>query len=366
MLRERPKMIDPLSDILSLLRPQRQGSGAINFGGDWRAHFPAHRGVRCYAVSRGECWIEVQGLGEPVHLVRDDCVLLATGTPFWIGSASNAQPIASSDLALFSQDKISTVNGGGACVLVGGHFLLDDAHEQLLSSALPALVVVRDEGQREALGSALKGLWIELETPQPGGRLVVDHLNQMMLIFALRLYVSSGAPRPTGWLSALADKRIAKALAAIHSSFEKRWTLQALAAQAGMSRTVFAQSFKALVGATPMTYLNQWRMTTAAYRLSEFNVPVGEVALAVGYGSETSFSTAFRKAFGVAPSDFARHHIKPNLGSRYKVQASADLACDQDRLRQPRFDTEPRMAPAANRHGTKQANNAPTASDVAP
>jgi len=311
MLRERPEMIDPLSDILTLLRPQPQGSGAINFGGDWGVQFPAHRGVRCYAVSRGECWIEIEGFGEPVHLVSDDCLLLASGRPFRIGSASNAELIAASDVALFSQDRISTVNGGDACVLIGGHFLLDNAHEQLLSSALPPLVVVRDQGQRDALGSALKGLWLELATPQPGGRLVIEHLNQMMLIFALRLYVSSEAQRPTGWLSAFADKRIAKAFAAIHASPENPWTLQALAAEAGMSRTVFAERFKALAGATPMTYLQQWRMATAAYHLRELNMPVGQVALTVGYGSGTSFSTAFRKAFGVAPRDYARHHIKP-------------------------------------------------------
>ncbi len=307
-------MIDPLSDVLTLLRPQRQGSGAINFGGDWEVQIPAHRGVRCYAVSRGECWIEVAGHGEPVHLVRDDCLLLASGRPFRIGSASNAVPIAASDSALFLQDRISTVNGGGACLLIGGHFLLDDAHEQLLSSALPPLVVVRDQGQREALGLALKGLWLELDTPQPGSRLVIEHLNQMMLIYALRLYASSEDQRPKGWLSALADKRIAKALAAIHASPEKAWTLQALAAEASMSRTVFAECFKALVGATPMTYLNEWRMTTAAYRLREFKMPVGQVALAVGYGSGTSFSTAFRKAFGVAPRDYARPPLRHAQG----------------------------------------------------
>ncbi len=203
-------MIDPLSDILTLLRPQRLGSGAVNFGGDWAVQFPARRGVRCYAVSCGECWIEVEGLGGPVHLGRDDCLLLASGEPFRIGSASNAEPIAASDLALFSEDRISTVNGGGACLLIGAHFLLDEAHEQLLSSALPPLVVVRDQGQREALGLALKGLWLELDPPQPGGRLVVEQLNQMMLIFAMRLYTSSEDQRPTGWLSALAERILQK------------------------------------------------------------------------------------------------------------------------------------------------------------
>jgi AraC-like DNA-binding protein len=309
-------MIDPLSDILTVLRPQRQGSGAIDFGGEWEVVFPAHHGVRCYAVSRGQCWIDVDGFGDAVHLLRDDCVLLASGRPFRIGNAASAELTTPCDPALFSQDTIATVNGGGACVLIGGHFLLDDTHAQLLSSALPPLVVVRDPGQREALGSALKGLWVELATPQPGGRLVIDHLNQMMLIFALRLYVRSEAQRPTGWLSALADKRIAKALAGIHASPEKPWALHALAAEAGMSRTVFAECFKGLVGVTPMAYLNEWRLATAAHRLSHFNVPVGEVAFAVGYGSGTSFSTAFRRMFGVAPSDYARLHSRQHARSR--------------------------------------------------
>ena len=304
-------MIDPLSDVLTLLKPQRCGSGAIDFGGHWQVTFPAQRGVRCYAVSRGECWIDVEGAGGPTHLVRDDCLLLASGRPFRIGSAPEAEATAATDPALFATDTISTVNGGGNCVLIGGHFVLDDAHERLLSSALPLFVAVRDQEHRDALGSALKSLWIELETPQPGGRLVIEHLNQMMLIFVLRLYANSEAQRSTGWLSALADKRIARALAAVYASPEKPWTLRALASEAGMSRTVFAECFKALVGASPMTHLNEWRMMTAASYLRELDRSIGEVAHAVGYGSGTAFSTAFRRTFGMSPRDYARNRIEP-------------------------------------------------------
>ncbi|HEX7814988.1 AraC family transcriptional regulator [Dyella sp.] len=300
-------MVDPLSDILSLLKPRRQGSGVVDLGGDWQMQCPAFRGVRCYAISRGECWIMVEGLDAPVHLTRDDCLLLATGRPFRMASAAEPSGRSTSAPSMFSHDRILTVNGGGACVLIGAHFHLDDVYERLFSSALAPLVVVRDPGQREALGSALKGLWRELETPQPGGRLVVDHLNQMMLIFALRLYVNSQVQRPTGWLAALSDKRMVKAFAAMHASPEQSWTLQALARQAGMSRTLFAECFKALVGTTPMAYLNQWRMAVAADHIRTSHMPVGQVALAVGYGSGPAFSTAFRKAFGVSPSEYAMH-----------------------------------------------------------
>ena len=312
-------MIDPLSDVLMLLRPRRQAAGAVDFGGDWSVRVPATRGVRCYAVGRGDCWIEVEDFNGAVHLVRDDCVLLASGRAFRIGSASDAGLIGRFDPAVLSRDGISRVNGGAACFLIGGHFLLDIAHEQLLSSALPPLVVVQDQGQRDALGAVIKGLWLELETAQPGGRLVIDHLNQMMLIFALRLCVSSNIQRPTGWLSALADKRLSRALGAIHGSPEKPWTLQALAGEAGMSRTVFAGCFKALVGFTPVAYLYQWRMAIAVYSLRASNMPVSQVAVAVGYGSATSLSTAFRKAFGVAPRDFAR--------TLHEAEQSVESAC---------------------------------------
>ena len=327
-------MVDPLSDILTLLRPRRQAAGIVNFGGDWEIRFPRDHGIRCYAIGRGEAWIEVEGAGAAVHLVRDDCVVLASGNAFRMGSASKTEFILPSDPTLFSRDGISTLNGGGACVLIGGHFLLDTTQEDLLSSALPPLIVVRDPGQRDALGSALKGLWFELEEPQPGGRLVIEHLNHMMLIFALRLCVSSDAYRPTGWLSALADKRIARALASIHTAPEKPWALRTLAAEASMSRTVFAECFKTMVGSAPMTYLHQWRMATASHHLGRLGMPVAQVAVAVGYSSATSFSTAFRKAFGVAPRDYvltplkARPGVELTRGSSFaRAQSRPDASC---------------------------------------
>lgn len=306
MLRERPVLIDPLSDILALLKPDRVGSGAVNFGGEWSVNFPASAGVRCYAVSRGSCWIEVEGCGPARQLLEDDCIVLGRGKPFQIGNRLDVESTAQFDHLLFSNDRISTVNGGGACVLIGGHFLLDSTYEKLLSTALLPLVVVRAKEQRDTLGTALRALWLELEGENPGRRLIIDHLNQMMLVVALRLCITAAAQTPSGWLSALADKRIAKAFAAIHEAPEKAWTLQALAAQAGMSRTIFAERFKSTTGFTPMSYLTEWRMAIAAHHLRLPHTSVAEVAAAAGYGSTTAFSAAFRKMFGLSPSSYAR------------------------------------------------------------
>lgn len=220
-------MIDPLSDVLSLLRTRREGAGAIDFGGDWTVRLSPDRGLRCYVVGHGECWIEVENLGAPRKLAANDCIVLTGGRWCRIGSAAEVGTSVECDPSLFSRDQISTVNGGGACLLIGAHFGFDDVHKYLIAKVLPPFLVVRDERKRGTLGLALKALWLELETPEPGGRLVIDHLNQMMLISALRLYVQSGAGHTTGWLTGLADKRIARALAAMHGSPEKSWTLQA-------------------------------------------------------------------------------------------------------------------------------------------
>lgn len=104
-----------------------------------------------------------------------------------------------------------------------------------------------------------------------------------------------------GWLFALADPAMAAAIGAMHAKPGRRWTLQALAGRAGMSRSTFARFFKAVIEAAPMAYLARWRMLLAAERLADGGEPVVAIALSLGYASESAFSTAFRRAIGRAP-----------------------------------------------------------------
>jgi len=140
--------------------------------------------------------------------------------------------------------------------------------------------------------------------PDSGDHLC-QHLAHLMLVQALRLYLSHGIGRGVGWLFALADPMITAAVEAIHARPGARWTLPARFQKAGMSRSIFAEEFKAVSGSSPIDYLKRWRMLFACDRLIKQNEPIPVIALSLGYESEAAFSTAFKRIMGCAPRKYA-------------------------------------------------------------
>lgn len=138
----------------------------------------------------------------------------------------------------------------------------------------------------------------ELALAQPGSVLIAQHLAHMILVQALRLHL--GEAKDVGWLSALSDRRIGAAIAAIHREPARRWSVESLAVSVGMSRSSFAARFRQLVGEGPIEYLTRWRMLLAARNLSRGD-PIGAVARSIGYESDSAFSTAYRRLMGTTP-----------------------------------------------------------------
>jgi AraC-like DNA-binding protein len=171
---------------------------------------------------------------------------------------------------------------------------------------LPPIVHIRDQAGQAALRWSVERTIEELREPQPGGFLIVQHLAHMMLVQALRLHLEEGSKAGIGWLFALADRQMSMAMNAMHNDPAHRWTLQELAARAGMSRSSFAQKFKETVGTSPMDYLTQWRMLLAGDRLENSRDPISIIAPSLGYESEAAFSTAFKKVMGCSPRQYGR------------------------------------------------------------
>jgi AraC-like DNA-binding protein len=299
--------MDPLSDVLSLLKPRAYMSGGFDAGGDWSIQFPPHAGIKCYAIVSGHCWLSLEDAAEPARLKAGDCFLLPSGRPFSLASDLTLHP---SDFrkvfAAGRRNGLASVNGGGDFFLVGSHFLLDGPHAGILLGVLPPIVHIRKESDRAELRWSLERMRQELRDPQPGGFLVAQHLAHLMLVQALRLHLAEGLTGGVGGLFALADKQMGAAIAAMHDDPAQRWTLQALAERAGMSRSVFALRFKQTVGASPMDYLTRWRMLLAADRLMNSGDSVSTIALSLGYESESAFSTAFKRVMGVSPRQYGR------------------------------------------------------------
>jgi AraC-like DNA-binding protein len=297
--------MDPLSDILSLMKPSSYGFRGLDAGGDWALGYAASAGVRCYAIQSGRCRIELEGEAEALHLSAGDFILLPGGTAYRL---CGGEPTEAIDAFRFFPSvppgRTAVLNGGGDCMGVGGYFYFGGLHAERLLDALPPVMHIDADRGRAALTSSIDRLMTELREPRPGSVLMAEHMAQALLIEALRVHLNH-APAGTGWLLALADRKIHAAIAAMHGEPARRWTLHHLARVAGMSRSSFAARFKARVGEPPMDYLTRWRMILAADRLANQGMTIAAVAPMVGYDSESAFGAAFRRVIGYSPRQFA-------------------------------------------------------------
>jgi AraC-like DNA-binding protein len=299
--------MDPLSDVLSVLKLRGYVSGGFDVSGDWAVQFGPFDGIKFHAILQGHGWVCVEGEPEPLKVSAGECFLLPRGKPFRIASDPAVEAIDFRTLVSQVKDgRIVTYNGGGEFLSMGGYFTLADGQADLLLNMLPPVIHVRDETGSSRLRWCIERMRDELRDPQPGSGIVAQQLATMVLVQALRGELSSERSDGVGWLFALADKRMRAAINVMHESPGAKWTLQTLAEQAAMSRTTFALRFKALVGVSPMDYLTRWRMTLAANRLTQSRDSVAEIGLALGYESEKSFSTAFKRVMNCSPRQYGR------------------------------------------------------------
>lgn len=299
----RPEQImDPLSQLLSLLKPESYASGGVVLNPTLAVQWPAHDGVKCYAVVSGECWLSVEGIAEPVRLTAGECYLLPPGPPFRLATDLGLTPV---DFREVRSEMISDIaartHETAGCFLVGGHFLLAGQAARMLLNPLSPVVHLRQETDKKAMHWALERMAQEVRNPLPGSGLIVQQLAFMLLIQALRLHADDNAAASAGWLFALRDKKLSTAIACIHDAPGYGWTLEKLAIKVAMSRSAFAQHFRQTVGTSPIEYLTQWRMLLACDRLHRTDDSVLHIATSLGYASESAFRKAFKRVIGCSP-----------------------------------------------------------------
>lgn len=306
--------MDPLSDVFSLLKPQSYVSSGFDAGGRWAVRFTKQElAIKCYTITHGEGWLLVDGVDAPVKMFAGDCMVLASGRSFTLASHPEVEPVASTTVFLpRPPGGVVTYNGGGSFFLMGCRFVLPNEHTGIMLRALPPVIVLRNPGDQESMRWAIMRMRQELETQRPGYVLVAQHLAHMLLVQALRMHLTEGTSAGEGWFSALADTHLSAAIAAMHADPAHAWSVEELAKKAGMSRSGFAQRFKEVVGETPIDYLTRWRMLLAADRLATSDAPIAAVAEELGYGSESAFSSAFKRVMGAPPRRFSvtpRHSV---------------------------------------------------------
>jgi AraC-like DNA-binding protein len=305
---------DPFSDILKLTNAQPVVSGGFTAGGAWAIRFPEPDKIKFFAVVKGGCWLLIDGDETAVRVESGDVLLLAAQRTFVLAGDLSASPVDATTLFAGRANKTATLGEGEDCVQIGGHIRLDPVTGGLLADMLPRLIHVRAGLQQATiLQWLLEQLVRERTAERPGANLSTGHLAQLMFVQILRLHLETSDALPTGWLRAIADKRLAQALRLMHSDPGRSWHLGELATAAGMSRTSFAHYFKTVAGVPPLTYLTDWRMRLAEHALREGDMPVSSLAQSLGYTSESAFSNAFKRVTGSAPKRY-RNQTKSKIG----------------------------------------------------
>lgn len=295
--------MDPLSEVLSLLDMRSVATARLEAGGAWALRFPAKPYLKFNAVLRGHCWITLAG-ERPFRLAAGDTFLMANAPGFILADAPFAGPQDALPLFARAQSRIIR-HGGDDTVLIGGGFVFEGGNAALLLDSLPAFIHIP---AREPAAAILRGtlqlMDDELCHGRMGASVMTRRLADILLVQALRAHVGEDGAEGVGWIGALHDPRIGAALRLMHGEVGHGWTVKELAAAAGMSRSGFAQRFRALVGTPPLDYLLRWRMQLARDALRRKEGSVASLAARLGYASESAFGNAFKRVFGRAPKRY--------------------------------------------------------------
>lgn len=299
------------------------------------------RGVRdgavFHAVVRGRAILRVgSDQSAPEHVLEDgDVAVLAAGQPHELldHSTTPALPIETLSRTHGAVPIVKQRRGDGAEAstrIVCGVFRLDHAASSLpeserplpgartklrntLLSLLPELMLhqrsVAEPRASEWMRATVAMLDRELGADAEGGNAIAGRLCDVLFVQLLR---GTAVPQ-RGFLAALGDPNIGRALALIHEDPRTRWDAAVLAERVGMSRSRFFARFSELVGEPPATYLSRWRMTTVADRLRRSDESVARLAEGAGYDSEDALCRVFKRHFGVTPAAFRRQaRVEPS------------------------------------------------------
>jgi len=296
--------MDPLSDVIALLRPNTAISKPITGRGAWAVRYAAHDAPGFTIILKGSGWVTFDG-ATPVELETAAFLLLPTTPAFTLGSHPHLEgtPTEPVDVPVRHGEQ----EGEPDFVVLGGAFRIEAANAPLLLTLLPRMIhVPPSENRSERLRRIIDFIAEECRGEDPGRDVVLERLLEVLLIEALRSESGTMGDDRAGLLRRMRDKTLAPVLVAMHADVRANWTVAGLARIAGQSRSASAGHFRAVLGCGPIEYLASWRMAIAKDALLRGTKTLDRIAEEIGYESASAFSTAFRKRLGCPPGQFAR------------------------------------------------------------
>jgi AraC-like DNA-binding protein len=314
--------MDALSELLRVVKL----SGAMFYVAEcskpWRVLSPPSHKLGKYVAPHASHVIEfhlaVRGSGyvrvgaETMPFAAGDLFMIPHGDAHEMGNGTGV-PLLDSEPglpALLSGELLrSRIGGGGEEThLVCGYLACEAALMRPVLAGLPRVVRVhlRNDRAGEWLENSIAHAVERASSAAPGSHVILARLAEVLFTDALQRYLSQLPPGRTGWLAGAADEAVGRALTALHRNPKHPWTLEELAAESRVSRSVLTERFAKYLGQSPIAYLGDWRLELAAESLRSSSRSVSEIAGEVGYDSEAAFNRAFKRHFGSPPAQYRR------------------------------------------------------------
>jgi AraC-like DNA-binding protein len=306
-------MPDYLTDLLHDLRLESSFYARSELRAPWGLSFSAKDGPSFHVIIIGQCWLRLGT--ERILLEAGDLVLLPHGNEHQLADTpegGEAIPLAELPSERIGQNAALLYHGseGSPSLMICGGVCFAGPLAHPLLDLLPTLLLLqRDnlEGEHDWLDSTLTMLGTEALSLRPGSIAIMTRLADILVLQTIRAWLEQDKERRPGWLGALDDPDIGSALALIHRRAEEPWSVDSLAKEVHLSRSVFSERFSRLVGISPMQYLTRWRMSLAGSWIREEHMSASEAAHRLGYSSEAAFSRAFKRHLQVSPGAFHRN-----------------------------------------------------------
>jgi AraC-like DNA-binding protein len=300
--------MDALSEILRAIKLKGIVYDKKDFCAPWGLEMPKDGFSQFWRVLKGRCVLKIPG-GPLIHLDEGDLVFIPHGSSHWIADHPDSARISSIAYVQAIQNGMHLFDGNGEkTVFVGGHFEYESEPLHPFVKDLPRYIHISNLKTKEQywLNQAAELLFEEIGNERPGSKILIDRMAEILFIHTMRAYLAQST-QVGGFLSAFKDERISKVLKNIHNFPEKQWTLELMSTSAGMSRTLFFNTFKTLVGETPLSYLTNWRIGKAKEILAVDKANIRDIAAQVGYHSEAAFNRIFKLKVNQTPASYRKN-----------------------------------------------------------
>ena len=301
--------MDVFSDILKSVNFRTAVYFKTDLSAPWGMKMEGSQVAQFHLIIRGRCFVKPENSNDPEVLYGGDLVVFPRGQAHWLADQPRSKKVPGQEMLesiLGPHQAGENGHNKEQTTLICGHFEWTPLDHPFFNH-LPEMIKLSVSTEQSNLLESMVNIIInEKGSSQPGEDVVVNRLAEVLFIEILRLYTQKTASEPS-FLQALVDPKVNQALSIMHQKPEMSWSLASLAKDVGLSRTLFANRFRDLIGQTPIDYLTNWRMIKAKELLRSTTNPMSQIATQVGYTSEVSFHRVFKSRFNTTPGAFRRN-----------------------------------------------------------